>query len=153
MALLNVFESSTTTTILDRLEKLKPDTQPQWGKMNSGQMLAHLNVGYGIAFGEVEVKYNFFMKTMLKLFVKKTVNNENPPYKRNGQTAPIFVISDERDFKKEKAKLIDYVKRTEQKGAAFFDGRESPAFGALTSKEWNTQFYKHLDHHFTQFGL
>lgn len=46
-----------------------------------------------------------------------------------------------------------YIKQTEAKGAVYFEGRETPAFGVLTAKEWCTQFYKHIDHHFTQFGV
>jgi len=38
-------------------------------------------------------------------------------------------------------------------GALYFEGRESLSFGKLTSKEWNNLFYKHIDHHFTQFGI
>ena len=34
----------------------------------------------------------------------------------------------------------------------FFEGKVSSSFGSMTSKEWSTQFYKHIDHHFRQFG-
>ena len=44
--LLNTFDSSTTDSVLARLEKISANTQPLWGKMNVAQMLAHLNVAY-----------------------------------------------------------------------------------------------------------
>jgi hypothetical protein len=75
------------------------------------------------------------------------------PYKKNSHTAPEFIIADERDFEKEKSKFIDNVKQTEAHGAQYFEGRESSSFGAMTAKEWSTQFYKHINHHFTQFGV
>ena len=152
MAILNVFEQSTTDILLDRLSNLNNDTKPQWGKMNASQMLAHVNIGYDIAYGKTPIKYNFFMKFMLKMFVKETVVGSKP-YKKNGGTAPVFVVSDERDFEKEKAQFIEYIRQTQSKGAAFFEGKESPAFGKLTSSQWNIQFYKHIDHHFRQFGI
>ncbi len=152
MALLNVFEKSTTTAILKRLEKLKGDTVPQWGKMNAAQMLAHLNVNYDITYGKKEVNNNAFKRFMFKLFLKSAVVSEKP-YRKNGGTAPYFIIKGDRNFEEEKAKLINYIKMTEEKGAAFFEGKESSAFGALTSKEWSNQFYKHMDHHFQQFGI
>lgn len=151
MALPNIFKQETTDASLARIEKLTPETQPQWGKMNVSQMLAHVNVSYDMAFGKIEVKNNFFMKLMLKLFIKGPVTNEKP-YKHNLQTAPQFLIADQKDFEKEKANLIENIKKTQEYGADYFDGKESPSFGKLTAMEWNNLFYKHLDHHLAQFG-
>ncbi len=152
MKLQNIFSEASTEESLARLEKLRADTVPQWGKMNAPQMLAHLNVAYEITYGDLEVSYNFFARFMLKLFVKNTVVGEKP-YPRNGRTAPIFMVSDERDFAKEKAKLINYIQRTEALGSSHFEGLPSPSFGKMTAQEWSNQFYKHMDHHFTQFGV
>ncbi len=152
MALPSIFTLQTTTDCLTRLNKLTPSSQPLWGKMNVAQMLAHLNVSYDIAYGKTVVKNNFFMKLLLKLVIKKIVVSEIP-YKQNSQTAPVFIITDARDFEKEKTILINYIKETEVKGAAYFEGKESSSFGILTSGEWSNQFYKHIDHHFKQFGV
>lgn len=75
------------------------------------------------------------------------------PYKRNGMTAPSFVMKEEKDLEKEKLRLIDYVIRTQSLGGAHFDGKESLSVGRLSTREWNNMFYKHLDHHLTQFGV
>ena len=64
-----------------------------------------------------------------------------------------IVITDERDFEKEKALFIENVKKTQELGASHFEGKKSPSFGKLTSAEWSNQFYKHMDHHFRQFGI
>lgn len=92
------------------------------------------------------------MRFILKLLVKPTVVGDKP-YKRNSQTAPAFLITDERDFTTEKNRLIQYIRRAQQDGTAFYDGRASNSFGKLTINEWNVMFYKHLDHHLTQFGV
>ena len=152
MAYPSVFDAATTAQVLNRLEKLTPQTQPLWGKMNAAQMLAHLNVSYHVAYDNLPVKNNFFTKWLLKTFVKNGVVNE-VPYKKSSQTAPYFIISDSRDFEKEKQILINYIKESESKGVAYFEGKESVSFGVLTSKEWSNLFYKHLDHHFNQFGI
>jgi hypothetical protein len=153
MALLNTFDPKTTETVIGRLNKLTSTTKPQWGKMNAAQMLGHLNVPYDIAYGKrVPKKSGFFGKLMLNLFVKNIVVGEKP-YSKNSPTSPDFIVADERDFEKEKALFISNLKDTESNGSAFFDGKESGAFGVLTSNQWSTQFYKHLDHHFTQFGI
>ncbi len=152
MNLLNTFDPLTTTQTLSRLDKLSNTTKPVWGKMNSAQMLAHLSVPYDIVYGKKESNPSFFTKLMLKMFVKKIVVGEKP-YAKNSRTSPDFIVADERDFEKEKARLITNIKETEAKGGSYFEGKDSGAFGPLTTKEWSIQFYKHLDHHFSQFGV
>lgn len=152
MTIPTIFNSKETEKAIERLEKIQPNDQPKWGKMNAPQMLAHLNVAYEVTYGERDVKLNGFTKFMLKAFVKKSVVNEKP-YKRNLRTADFFVIADEREFEKEKQRLIDYIRKTEQLGASHFEGLESVSFGKMTAREWNNQFYKHMDHHFQQFGV
>jgi hypothetical protein len=49
--------------------------------------------------------------------------------------------------------VVEYLKKTEELGEKYFDGLESNSFGKLTTIEWNNLFYKHLDHHLTQFGV
>lgn len=148
----NVFDSQTNTDLLQRLEKLSFDTQPKWGTMNASKMLAHCNVTYGLAFDRIPVKNSFFMKLILKWFIKKVVTGEKP-YPENSRTAPVFMITEDKDFAAEKATLIANIKEVESKGRAFFEGKENVSFGVLTSQEWSNMFYKHLDHHFRQFGV
>lgn len=148
----SIFDPATTEAMLNRLEGISADTTPQWGKMNAGQMLAHLNVAYDITNGKLPVSYNPFMRLMLKMFVKKIVVGSKP-YAKNGQTAPVFIIEGDRDFATEKAKLIANMKAIEAEGAAAYEGRVSPSFGKMSSQEWSNQFWKHMDHHFTQFGV
>lgn len=152
MELKNTFDHSTTEVVLKRLDKLTSNTQPQWGKMNVGQMLAHLNVAYEMAYGEKQVKNGAFAKFMLKKFVKPIVVGDKP-YKKNSRTAPAFLMTDSKEFEREKSRLIEFIHKTEQHGASYFEGKESASFGPCTSKEWSNMFYKHLDHHFTQFGV
>ena len=46
----NIFEKSVTDEVIARIEKLSPETQPQWGKMGVAQMFAHLSVADNVAF-------------------------------------------------------------------------------------------------------
>ncbi len=152
MALPNIFSPEVTATLIDRIERLKPDLSPKWGKMNAAQMLAHCNVSYEMAFENKHAKPNFFLRFILGTFIKPVVVNETP-FKQGSRTAPAFIIADERDFNAEKKRLIDYIHKTEALGAAGFDQKESLSFGKLTSTEWNNLFYKHLNHHLSQFGV
>lgn len=152
MAILNTYTEETVQQNIGRLEKLAVDSQPVWGKMNAAQMLAHLNATYATSLGDIEVKNNWFMKFMLKSFVKNAVVGEKP-YKRNLRTAPYFVVADKRDFEKEKGSLVNYLNKVKDLGSSHFEGKESAAFGQLSSKEWNNLFQKHLDHHLQQFNV
>ena len=152
MALPNIFSKDISDNVIQRICNLKPNTQPSWGKMNVSQMLAHCNVTYEMVYEDKHLKPNFFMKTMMKSFVKKIVTSETP-YKRSAQTAPAFKIKDSRNFETEKSRLVDYINKTQKLGANSFDNKESHSFGRLSINEWNNMFYKHLDHHLKQFEV
>ena len=151
MALPNIFTTSVANGVIARINKLSPRTPAQWGKMNATQMLAHNNVTFEFAYEEKHKKPNFFMAFILKNLVKKGLTNE-VPYKKNSSTAPEFIIGDDRNFEVEKNRLIAYINKTQQLGENHFDGRVSMIFGPMTTTEWNNLFYKHIDHHLTQFG-
>jgi len=148
----NLFNEQESQEAIQRINVLSNATQPQWGKMNVAQMLAHCNVAYELVYTDKHPKPSGFQKFMIKLFAKNVVVGPKP-YKKNIRTAPMFLITDEREFETEKKRLVEHIQKTQQLGASHFDGKESHAFGALSESEWNTLFSKHLDHHLTQFGV
>ncbi len=152
MALPSIFETKTTESILSRLNHLTNTTQPLWGKMNAAQMLAHLNVAYDIDSGKIKSETPALMKFMLKLFLKPILVNEKP-YKKNSRTAPTFLISTEKDFEKEKKSLIDNILESQNNGREYYEGRESNSVGKMNANEWSNMYYKHIEHHFSQFGI
>jgi hypothetical protein len=152
MALPNIFSKRVSDEIIDRINTLTPSTVALWGKMNVSQMLAHCNVTYEMAFDNIHPKPNFIMRIILKALVKKTVTDEKP-YKKNNPTAPAFLIKTEKNFEIEQKRLVDYIKKSQQLGENYFDGKESLSFGKLNITEWNNMFYKHLNHHLGQFGV
>lgn len=148
----DIFTKEVTTEVTNRINNLTSETQPNWGKMSVSQMLAHCCVAYEMVYTDKHPKPNGLVRMMLKLFVKKAVVN-NKPYARNGRTAPQFIISDAREFETEKKRLVDFILKTQELGADYFEGKESHSFGTLSTSEWNNSFYKHLEHHLTQFGV
>ncbi|MEO8960653.1 MAG: DUF1569 domain-containing protein [Ginsengibacter sp.] len=148
----SVFDPTDLTELLQRIDKLETISKPTWGKMEVAQMLAHCNVTYELVYDNKHPKPKGLKKWILKTFVKNIVVNEKP-YKKNGRTAPEFLVSSDKNFDIEKKRLIDYIKKTQKLGDKYFENRESNSFGNLTIKEWNNMFYKHLDHHLNQFGV
>ncbi len=135
----NIFKTETVTEVVQRINALNKNTEPNWGKMSVNQMLAHCNVTYETVYEDNHAKPNFFMKFILKKMVKPKVVSEIP-YPKNGQTAPHFVIKGSRDFDKEKTRLLDYIERTKLLGEEHFNGKESHSFGTLSLVEWNNLF-------------
>lgn len=152
MAWSNLFDKNGLEETLDRVAALSPKSSPKWGKMNVSQMLAHCNVAFEMTYTDKHPKPKGIQKFLIKLIAKKAVVGPKP-LKKNGRTAPVFLISDEREFQTERERLVDFLKKTYDLGPSHFEGMDSHSFGPLTSEEWNTLFSKHLDHHLTQFGV
>ncbi|MFT7589228.1 MAG: hypothetical protein ACI959_001445 [Limisphaerales bacterium] len=151
MALVNIFDREGADHFIDRINKMTSQTSNQWGIMTPAQVLAHCNVAYEMAYTDKHPRPNAFVRFMLKMFVKGGVVNETP-YKKNNRTAPQFVVKGDKDFDIEKLRLIDFINKTQELGASYWEGKESHSFGNLTAVEWNNSWSKHLDHHLTQFG-
>ena len=148
----NIFKPEVITELIDRINKLSTDSKPQWGKMSVDQMLAHCCVSYEFVYEDIHPKPSAVKVFLLKTFVKKFVVSEKS-YSRNSRTAPEFIIKGDKDFNAEKKRLVGYISKTQKLGEAYFDGKESHSFGKLNKVEWNNMFYKHLDHHLSQFGV
>lgn len=148
----NIFEQETVTEVINRIDKLTPQTKSNWGKMSVDQMLAHCNVSYEMVYENIHPKPNSFLKFILKNLIKNKVVS-NKPYQKNGKTAPQFLMKESKNFELEKKRLVDYINRTQELGEQHFDGKESHSFGKLSKEEWNNMLYKHLDHHLSQFGV
>ncbi|MEI6866540.1 DUF1569 domain-containing protein [Flavicella sp.] len=148
----NLFDKKISEQVIDRIEKLKLDSSAVWGKMDVAQMLAHCCVTYEMVYDKTPPKPNKFQRLILSLLLKNIVVGEKP-YKINMRTSPEFIITEVKDFDKEKSKLIKYINKTQLLGKEYFENKESPSFGALSSTEWNNLFSKHLDHHLHQFSV
>lgn len=153
MALPNIFTKEVSDGIITRINNLTSETQRKWGTMSASQMLAHCCVTYEYIYEPGKYpKAGFMIGLILKTVVKKAVTNEKP-YKHNLRTGPDFLVKDDKNFDFEKNRLIDFITRVQQEGEANFDGRISHSFGKLNKEQWNNMFYKHLDHHLSQFGV
>ena len=67
-----------TSAVIQRINNLKADATPLWGKMSVDKMLAHCNITYEMALDGKHPKPTGLKKTMLKLFVKPIVVGKKP---------------------------------------------------------------------------
>jgi hypothetical protein len=148
MIVKDLFDNAVKQEIIDRINKLTPTTQRQWGKMDVAQMLAHCQMPLGVATGKHRLKGSFFLKLIGPLFKSLLYNDK--PFKKNLGTDKSFKMTSPKDFEKEKAGLIEMINAF---SADTMTEEPHPIFGKMTKEEWSKGTWKHLDHHLQQFGV
>jgi len=148
----SLFNKETLQEIITRLNNLTPQTKPEWGKMNSAQMLAHVGQGYKTSTGELKLKRTF-IGVLFGGMAKKSAIGSEKPFSKGLPTDKSFIISDPVEFEDEKKKLIERIEKFSTGGANGITKDTHPFFGELTPEEWDILMYKHTDHHLRQFGV
>jgi hypothetical protein len=143
------FEPTTYSELKSRLNKIPTDQKPSWGKMDAAQMMRHCQFPIQVALGKEDhpLKSNF----IVKLLFKKMIYSDKP-FKKNAPTPPAFQTNDERNFKIEKRKLAYWMKEL-YADRENENRRPHPVFGSYTKEQWGIMQWKHLNHHFEQFGV
>lgn len=133
----------------DRVQQLRTDQKPVWGRMSTVQMVAHLADSLRMASGELEVapKKIPFRYSPLKEFVLYVL-----PIPKDLPTSPELIARKPGDFTAEVAELRDQLNGLVQRGAEAL-APEHPAFGRLSARQWGVLIYRHMDHHLRQFGV
>ncbi len=147
----NLFEPGTYNSIVERMNKLSPDCERRWGKMNAAQMLAHCKEAFKVPLSNKPMPRMLLGLLLGWAFKSKLYNDD--PWKKNLPTAPSFIIKDEREFNKEKDELMEMVNQFYSKGPGDVGKFPHPMFGSFTKEQWGKSMYKHIDHHLLQFGV
>ncbi len=146
----SLFDRRNCDEILARIERLTPQSRAQWGKLDVARMLAHCQQPLRVAVGELELKRGLIGILFGGMAKRQLLKPE--PFKRGLPTAPEFRVADQREFQKEREALVALVKRFHDGGPQGLTQKPHPFFGVLTTEEWDTLQWKHLDHHLRQFG-
>jgi oxepin-CoA hydrolase/3-oxo-5,6-dehydrosuberyl-CoA semialdehyde dehydrogenase len=151
-----VFYEMTTEKISEALSKLDDNLKPKWGNLKPQQMIEHLEYTYRIAAGQIQ---DFEIATPEKYIEKVQAtlyNYEQMPREYD------FPLSEKSEMKTFKHPDLDTSKKmmleAREEYLQFF--KENPdaltknaVFGALNKFECYLLERKHLNHHFSQFGL
>ena len=146
----SLFEPPAKREILDRLGALTPEAPRQWGKMSVSQMLAHCAVALEAGTGDKPRPQKLIGKVFAP-FVRKGLLGDKP-FSKGSPTDPTFVIRDERDFAREKGRVVGLVEKFCERGRDEAGKETHSFFGRMNGDEWGRLMYKHLDHHLRQFG-
>ena len=145
-----LLNSQDRTSLLERAARLKPDTSPRWGRMDAPQMLRHCAEALRMSLGEIHPRplgKRIFHTRLAKHLVIRVF-----PFPRSAPTAPELRITAPALLEVERARLGDLVGRYAEPSRSETRA-EHPLFGVLSREEWAELQYKHVDHHFTQFGV
>jgi len=148
----NLFEAARVEEVKERIARLRPDSERQWGKMNPAQALAHCSAAIGMAVGETRPP-RIFIGRLLGPIAKKSVIVNGTPMRRNSMTDKSVLVTDERDFVAERQRLRESIDRFAAGGPGICTKHPHFFFGPLTPEEWAALMYQHLDHHLRQFGV
>ena len=143
-----VFDREARAELVRRLETVTPDRRPLWGKMNAGQMLAHLDASLAMATGELKVapKKSPLTNPLLRwLVIYKLKWPQGTP------TAPELIATPPAEWAADLARFRDLLERV---GNQPPEGEwpRHPAFGQMKGTHWGALVHKHVDHHLRQFG-
>jgi hypothetical protein len=147
----SIFDKTTNEKFISRINLLNEDSKPLWGKMNVGQMLSHCQAPIDLALGNLEIKSNFVMRILGKLFKSKIINAAK--FKKNSITITEFSRNESCNFEENKLALIQKISIFGKLGDAAIKNSKHPIFGNLKVEEWDKLQSMHLDHHLKQFGV
>jgi hypothetical protein len=133
--------------IVQRLRRLRPTSQPSWGKLTAPKMVCHLADSLRVGLGDLSTQRidTLPRRTLLKWLV---VYSPVAPPRGKVQTAPEMLTSAPTNWEEDVAALEQLVARISSGSTTAVH----PFFGPLTTGGWCRLSWKHLDHHLRQFG-
>src|SRR2546430_1136642 len=148
----SLYEPRVAADMQERLARLRPDSQRQWGTMNAAQVTAHCAAAMEMAVGDLRPPRAFIGRLIGPMIVRR-ITSDDAPLRRNTPTAKELVIVDERDLERERARLRALIERFTASGPTSCTTHPHTFFGPMTPAQWSILMYKHLDHHLRQFGV
>jgi hypothetical protein len=145
----SLFTDDGFNEITIRLNNLNENSERQWGKMTTDQVVHHLQLPLNIILEKKEL--NMKPNWLVNLLFKKSMYSDKP-WRKNLPTAPGFKETEKHDFALEKASLQALLKEFDSQRDRE-DWKPHPSFGKFTKEQYGKMQYKHLDHNFRQFGV
>lgn len=145
----SIFDKEVQAEIIRRAKTLKTYSVRLWGKMSVEQMLWHLSAQLRIGLGDIAMK-PWFNKIISRIAV--WTFGIRIPWSNNLMTAKEMKNDNPASFQVEQDNFLITFDRFLAK-AEHFKYSPHPIFGEMSREEWGKIAYKHIDHHFRQFGV
>ena len=148
----NIFEPRRHAELVARLERLRPDSPRQWGRMTPHQAVCHLSDSFrAILHDRPLPPRRLDARRRLTRFVAFTLPLPWP--KGVPTSAAVDAEKDGTppgDFEADVAELIELLRRFVDSDARTLEPHY--VWGAMSRGEWGRYGYRHVDHHLRQFG-
>jgi len=104
----NLFDPTSAEDIKQRIMRLYPKSERQWGNMSVAQTLAHCTSGIQMATGVINPKRAPFPANIIGLVIKPLVFRDDKPMRRNSPSSPeLFSAAPSQcDFERERTHLV-----------------------------------------------
>ena len=145
-----------STKIKIYLNKLNEDSNPNWGIMNSSQMLYHCNKYIEVSFG---IKKIYFVNRILfRAFFRyfflqylKYIEFDITKFKKNSTTLKVLKSNPlSIDFNNEKKRLIENLNKVQNIDTKII---QHQLYGKISSNLFKRLIAFHTSYHFSQFGI
>ncbi len=103
----SVLNEEIRTGLIKRINLLRDDSKPKWGKMNVDQMIRHCILWNELSLGRIQSKQTFLGILFGKLALRRLLKDEKP-VPQNMPTLSFLIIKDHTgDLESNKQKLIE----------------------------------------------
>lgn len=144
----SIYDLANRRALAARLDSLKHDQVPRWGRMSAAKMLSHLLEAYRMREGDLSIRRRFVpLRALVKYLALYVL-----PFPKGAPTAPELLARKPEAWDADLAALRSVILGCEAPPAGARVG-DHPLFGTMTVKDWGVLLYKHTDHHFRQFGV
>lgn len=146
------FDPTIAEILLDRLDHLRPEARPRWGRMSCSEMVCHLADAFAGAMGEagqLQHRWNLFDVPPIRRLLVFTL-----PWAHSLIPAPeafrrTSAETWSADIERLKSKMFRFQELDEAPDSSW---QVHPLLGHLTTREWGWLAYRHTDYHLRQFG-
>jgi hypothetical protein len=144
-----LWDAGDRTALVARLGRLTAAAPARWGKFTAPRMLAHVNDALRMAAGTLPASRK---RTPLRFPVVKQIGVYVAPWPKGVPTVPELLASGDRaTWESELAAfpgvLEAFANRPDDAALP-----PHPAFWRLSRRAWGRLAWRHVDHHFRQFG-
>lgn len=144
-----IFDAGARDSLVQRLLTLTPERRARWGGMTAPQMVSHLIESCRFACGDLKIEP---MGGPLRFFPLNYLIVHWLPWPKGAPTAAELVSRSPEEWNRDVDELVTRIRKFCERGK---DRRwpVHPVLGHLSEDSWGVLVYRHIDHHFEQFGI
>ncbi|MEL6923130.1 MAG: DUF1569 domain-containing protein [Bacteroidota bacterium] len=148
----SIFHPQTIDSFKKRIQKIDPNANAQWGKMNTFQMLKHCSENDRMLLRQRQLRRLFIGRLFGKMALRSNIKDDKP-LSKNSPTHPDLVIRDNGDAEAQKKIWLSLLDQYPSMQTSDYVDFVHPFFGKMSAGQVGKFAFKHIDHHLRQFGV